>query len=258
MKLYAKYFSINLKSQMQYKGSFFATFIGQFFCSFVSVVAIFFMFNRFHIVDDFTLAESLLCFAVVNIGFSLSETFARGFDTFPISISNGEFDRILVRPRNIIFQMLAFKMEFARLGKVIQSILVLVFAIATSDVIWSATKVITLIFMIISSSVVFMCLFILYAGVAFFTIEGIEFMNIFTYGGKEFGQYPYSIYGKGVLGFLTFVIPLATFQYYPFLYLSGRETSLFYMFIPILGIIFAIPCIAFWKFGVRHYKSTGS
>ena len=51
------------------------------------------------------------------------------------------------------------------------------------------------------------------AGISFFTIEGLEFMNIFTDGSREFGKYPLSVYGKGVLKFMTYVIPFALVQY---------------------------------------------
>ena len=37
-------------------------------------------------------------------------------------------------------------------------------------------------------------------------------MNIFTYGAREFGKYPFSVYGSGILKVLTFVIPLALFS----------------------------------------------
>jgi ABC-2 type transport system permease protein len=83
-------------------------------------------------------------------------------------------------------------------------------------------------------------------------------MNIFTDGGREFGKYPISIYGEGVLKFLTYVVPIALFQYYPFLYLIGRTDNVVYMFLPLVGVIFLIPCLAFWEIGIRHYKSTGS
>lgn len=83
-------------------------------------------------------------------------------------------------------------------------------------------------------------------------------MNIFTDGGREFGMYPFSIYGKSVLKFFTYVIPLALFQYYPFLYLIGVSKNKMYMVLPLIGMIFIVPCLILWKLGVRHYKSTGS
>jgi ABC-2 type transport system permease protein len=83
-------------------------------------------------------------------------------------------------------------------------------------------------------------------------------MNIFTDGGREFGQYPFSVYGDAILKFYTFVIPLALFQYYPLLYILERETSRLYMLAPVPAVLFAVPAYIFWRFGVRKYKSTGS
>lgn len=249
---------MHVKSQMEYKSSFFLTLIGQFLTAFGSVIAMYFMFDRFHLVEGFSFEDALICFAVVGMGHSFGEALFRGFDLFPQMIGNGEFDRVLVRPRGIIFQVTATKVEFGRLGKLIQGAVILAYAIPNSGIQWTADKIFTLCLMLISSCVVFAGVFILYAAVSFFTIEGIEFMNIIVYGGREFGQYPYAIYGKGVLMFLTFVVPLAAFQYFPFLYLSGRETSLIYMLAPLLGCFFLLPCYGAWRLGLRHYKSTGS
>lgn len=83
-------------------------------------------------------------------------------------------------------------------------------------------------------------------------------MNVFTDGGREFGRYPFSIYGEDVLRFLTYIIPLALFQYYPLLYLLEMNTSRLYMLAPVGGLFFAIPAYAFWRFGLSRYKSTGS
>jgi ABC-2 type transport system permease protein len=83
-------------------------------------------------------------------------------------------------------------------------------------------------------------------------------MNILTHGGREFGRYPYAIYGQGILKFVTYVIPLALVQYYPLLYLTDREDSPLYMLAPLPAFLFLIPCYVFWKFGLSRYKSTGS
>jgi len=243
---------------MQYKMSFLLTSLGQFFVSFTAFLGITFMFSRFSSVEGFTLQQVLLCFAVVLMAFSIAECFARGFDTFTMMISNGEFDRVLVRPRREVFLILASKMDFTRVGRLIQAIIVFFIAIPASGVIWTPDKIITLILMITCGILIFFGLMMVYAAISFFTIEGIEFMNIFTDGAREFGSYPYSIYGQGILKFVTYIIPVALFQYYPFLYLIGATGNRFYMFIPLIGLLFLIPCYGFWRFGLLKYKSTGS
>lgn len=258
MRLYLKYFSIHLKSQMQYKTSFLLLTLSQFLMSFSAFLAIYFMFLRFNSVEGFTYAEVLLCFAVVLFAFSIAECFVRGFDSFFSIISNGEFDRIMVRPRNEMFQVLATKIEFSRLGRLLQAIIIFAYAIPASGIDWTGDKALTLVLMVVSGAVVFSGLFVVYASLCFFTTEGLEVMNIFTDGGREFGKYPFSVYGEGVLKFFTYVIPLALFQYYPFLYLVGQSDNPWYMVLPLASWLFLIPCLLLWKVGVRRYKSTGS
>lgn len=243
---------------MQYKATFILNIIGRAIVSFATVAGVLLMLTRFNEVDGFTLSQILLCTSIVTMSFSLVEIFACGFDIFPRLLGNGEFDRALVRPRGIIFQILASNIEFMRLGSFFQAVAVLCFAIPNSSVTWAWDKILTLFLMISCGAVIFFGLYVIYASIAFFTTEGLEFMNILTYGGLEFGRYPFVIYGDGILKFLTYVIPLALFQYYPLLYLLGRSQSLFYMFTPLIGLLFIIPCYVLFRIGLRRYKSTGS
>lgn len=258
MKLYLKFVAMQLKCQMQYKTSFVMTALGQFLTSFTAFLSVLFLFNRFHSVQDYSFSEVLICFSVMLTSFSLTECFVRGFDIFPRLIRSGNLDRILVRPRSEIFQVLTSTIEFSRIGRLLQAIAVLVYAVPTSGVVWTADKVLAVILMLLGGVAVFSALFILYAGFSFFTIEGLEFMNIFTDGSREFGMYPLSVYGEGVLKFYTYCIPIALFQYYPFLYLVGRSDDVRLIFLPLLGFLFLIPCYAFFRFGLQRYKSTGS
>jgi len=253
-----KFFLMHLKSQMQYKVSFFFNILGQFLVSFAVFMSLSFLFMLFDDVEGFTYQEVLIGFAVMMLGFSLGEMFGRGFDTFPRILGNGTFDRALVRPRNIIFQVLAGTMDFTRLGRAAQAVVVFVYVIPNSGVDWTLTRVMTLVLMIVCGTLLFFGLFVVYASFSFFTVEGLEFMNIFTDGGREHGRLPFSVYGENVLRFLTYVIPLALVQYYPLLFLLGRETSLLYAFAPVFALLFLIPCFVFFRFGLSRYKSTGS
>jgi ABC-2 type transport system permease protein len=225
---------------------------------FSTFLGVYFMLNIFNDVNGFTYSQVLLCFAVVIMAFSFAEMLGRGFDQFPRMLANGEFDRALVRPRSAIFQVIASRVHFVRIGATLQAAVVFFWAIPNSGVLWTWDKILTLCLMVTCGSVIFYTLFLIQASFAFFTTEGLEFMNILTYGGRDHGRYPYSIYGKEVLKFLTFVIPLALFQYYPLLYLLEREKSMLYMLTPLLGLLFILPGYVFFRFGLRRYKSTGS
>ena len=185
-------------------------------------------------VKGFTYKECLLCFSIVLMAFSLAEIFFRAFDTFPNIIGNGQFDRMLVRPRGLIFQVLASQFELTRLGRLLQAIILFLYVLATGDIVWNRLKIITICFMIISGTVIFASIFILYAGICFFTLDGLEILNIITDGAREYGKYPASVYGKFVLLFSTAVIPYALFQYYPLLYVIGKSENTLYCGLPLI------------------------
>ncbi len=258
MKLYLKFFGIHLKGAMQYKVSFLLTLVGHFLLSFNVFLGIYFLFERFHEVKSYSFSEVVLCYAVVLMSYSIAEMFMRGFDMFAHTIGNGEFDRILLRPRSNLLQVVSGKIEFTRLGRILQAIVMFIYGITASDVTWNFSKALTLALMVMSGSIIFGCLFLIYASICFFTLEGLEFMNVLTDGAREYGKYPLNVYGKGVLKFCTFLIPYTLFQYYPFLYLTGRSDQTWYMILPVVGCLFIIPSYLLWRMGVRHYKSTGS
>lgn len=258
MRLYLKFFSMHLKSCMAYKKSFFFSLIGQFLIAFTNFLSIWFLFDRFNVVKGYTVSECLLCTSVISISFALAEMFFRGFDHMPNVISNMDFDRMLLRPRGLVFQMMCSTIEFSRLGRILQGAMMLAYGIAVSGVVWTADRIAVLIFMILGGTALFSSIYILYASICFFTLEGLEWMNVFTDGARDYGSYPLDVYGKTVLRFCTFVIPYALIQYYPLTYLLGKTQNVFYGLLPLAAAWFAIPCLALWKYGVSKYKSTGS
>ena len=243
---------------MQYKASFLLNSLGQFLVSFSVFLGIYFMFRRFHQVRGYSYSEVLLCYAIVLMEFSLAERWARGFDTFSGLVRSGEFDRVLVRPQGEILQVLGSRFELTRLGRMSQAVVMLVYAFCTAEIHWTVGRVCTFLFMLVGGTAVFSGLFLIYAALCFFTLEGLEFMNVLTDGAREYGKYPLDVYGKRVLQFATVLVPYALIQYYPLQYILGRTANPIYIFLPLAAVLFLLPCYGLWRYGVRHYKSSGS
>ena len=258
LKLYFHYISIHIKGMMQYKSSFILTAIGQFLVSFNVFLGVFFMFRRFNNIEGFTYSEVLLCFSVMLMEFSLAECIARGFDTFPSMVRKGEFDRVMTRPRNEILQVLGSSFELTRFGRMLQAVVMFIYGVVNCGVHWNTLRVLTVVFMLIGGTALFCGIFLIYAALCFYTLDGLEFMNILTDGAREYGKYPIGVYGKRMLQFCTFIVPYALVQFYPLLYLIGKSSNITYVFIPLAALLFLIPCFILWKIGVRHYKSSGS
>ena len=258
MRLYGKYLSMHLRAAMQHKASFAMLTMGQFLVTLSSFAGVWFLFDRFSAVEGYTFQQVLLCFAINIAAFTLAEAFFRGFDRFPSMLSNGEFDRALTRPRGLVFQVLCSQFELTRFSRLVYALAVLAYALPTSGIVFTPDKIACLLLMLAGGTALYAGLFVVYATVAFFTIESIEFMNIFLDGAREFGAYPWGVYGRVVLKIVTFLVPLACVQYWPLLYLLGRAPSAWFALLPLAGFVFWVPAFAFWRFGVRRFKSTGS
>lgn len=260
MKLYLHYVKMGIKSQMVYKLSFFLLCVGQFFVPFFVFIGMYLLFDRFENLQGWTFTEVALLYGITHMAFALAEAFVRGFDSFPNLVKTGDFDRLLLRPVSTPLQVLGWKFEFTRIGRLLQGILIFSWVLSKIGLDWTLLKIICISGMLIGGIFIFSGLFIIFATVAFWTIEGLEIANIFTDGGRELSQYPLSIYAKSVRRFFTFVVPFAVVNVMPLSYLlekPGYQSSL-YAFMPYIGMFFIVPALFFWEFGVKHYKSTGS
>ena len=258
MKLYFKYLKLHWKAMLQYKASFILSFISQFFIFFSYYFVIIALFDKFSNIKGFTLYEVLLTFGIIQFGFSFVEVFARGIDRFDRQIINGSFDLLLLRPRNTFLQEMAHEIDYVKLSRLFQSIVVLFIALYNLSISWNILRIICLILMLISSICVFLGLFILAASYCFITVQGLEVRNVFTYGGKHMAQYPIGVFKKGFMLFFTVVIPYAFVNYYPLLYFVGKESNPLYGLTPLIVFLYVIPCFLVFKAGMKRYASTGS
>ena len=257
MKLYFKFLSIHFRSAMTYRASFFLSCLRQLLITTNVFLSVVFLMDRFASVGGYTLPQLALCFSVILAAPSLAECFARGCDAFSRILSQAQFDRLMVRPRSLVFQVLCQDMKPTMLARLLQAAVMLAWAVRSGAVAWTPAKALVLALMILCGAAVFFGMFLIGAALCFFTLESLEVINIFTDGPREYGKYPFGVYGKPVLMVLTFLAPLALVQHWPLQYLFDRGPA-WYGVLPVVSLVFLIPCGLLWRLGVRHYRSTGS
>ncbi len=258
MNIYFKSLKLHLKSLLEYKASFIISFLSQILVFFSYYFVIVSLFSKFSNVKGFTLYEVLLCFSIIQIGFAFNEIFSRGIDTFENLIINGNFDRILLRPKNILLQAMASDADYVKASRLIQAFIILIIALINLKIKLTLFHIILLLLMIISSIITFFCIFLVSASFCFITIQGLEARNVLTAGGKEIAQYPIGIFKKNIAFIFTFIIPYGLVNYYPLLYFLGRVNKLSYAFSELLVIFYLIPSIYIFYKGIKRYSSTGS
>ena len=263
-RLYLRYLSISVQSQLQYRVSFILMSVGHFFVTATEIFAIWVLFARFKNLGGWQLEEVALFYGIINVAFAIAESVGRGFDDFPNLVRTGEFDRMLARPRSTVLQVAAREIHLMRIGRLSQGLLVLFWASGALQVDWTMAKGALMGFAIFGGMCLFIGLFVLQATMAFWTVESLELMNMVTYGGTEAAQYPIPIYRPWFQKLFIFVIPLACVTYYPALAILEREDGMsqtdpiFHWIAPAVGVLFLAVSLRIWEFGVRHYRSTGS
>ena len=261
--LYLRYISLSLRAQLQYRASVAFSTLGQLITTGTEFLGIWALFARFGSVRGWTLPQLALLYAIISLAFAIAEAIPRGFDRFPTTIKNGDFDRMLLRPRSTILQILGQELQVMRLGRFSQALVILIWSLHTLPIAWTIPKAALLLTAILGGAATFSGLFILSATIAFWTIESLELVNVATYGGVESAQYPITIYPPWLRWGLMTAVPLAAANYFPVHAILARPDPAgsppwFQWTSPLIGLIFLSISLLIWRLGVKKYQSTGS
>lgn len=211
---------------------------------------------------DWTVGEVALLYALATISFALTDLAIGHLDLFPQMIREGTFDQILVRPLPSLFQVIASDFAIRRVGKALQGIAVLAYALVVLDIDWTAGRVLAIPLAIAAGAVIYGAVWIALATIAFWIVDAIELVNAFTYGGSFLSQYPIGIFARWLRGLVVFVVPLAFVAYFPALYVLDKDDALglpqaLRYVSPFVAVLTALAAAAIWRNAVRHYRSAG-
>lgn len=260
LRLYYKLIKASFRAQLQYKASFLMLSAASFISIFMDFIGVWVLFSRFKIVKGWTLDEIFIIYGIVHMGFAIAEAFARSFDRFSLLVKNGDFDRILLRPLGSLFQVAASHVQIVKIGRFLQGLMILTIGYVKLHLTFFSLTTLMVVFSVAGTVALFYGIFILQATLVFWTKETLELMNIATYGAREAGQYPMSIYNTAFRMFFTVILPLACVAYFPaasFLHHENLSWKIG-LLTPLVGFVFLFLACKFWKKGVRHYSSSGS
>jgi ABC-2 type transport system permease protein len=260
--LWRRLVGAQVRSQVQYRTSFMLDLGGSFLISFIDFLAVLVIFHNVPRLGAWTVHEVALLYALSSISFALTDLLIGHLDQFPQKIRDGNFDILLVRPRSSLFQVIASDFQLRRFGKAIQGALVLAYALGALQIDWTAGRIAMLVVMIPAGVVIFASVWVIGACLAFWTTDGGEFTNAFTYGGTFLAQYPIDIYSAWLRRFLAYIVPLAFVCYFPALFILDKPDPLglprfLELASPAVALVAAAVAGGVWRFAVRHYRSAG-
>lgn len=265
LRLYFRLIKIQVRSQVQYRVSFFFDVLSSAITLAFYFGALAFVYFRFGSIGGWKLEEVMFLYGLVEMSFGLMDMLFSGFDPdfFSPMVRRGQLDQLLLRPVSLTVQIFGSRFVLRRVGRIVEGVVFFVIAASLAQVQWSVAKLLYLPVVVASQVLFFGGLFIIGSTLTFWTMERIEAVNIFTYGGSEMTSYPMHIYPKWLRNIFTYAVPAIFLNYYPALYFLGKPDVLgFPEFAPFLagaaGAGMMLAALAFWRFGLRHYQSTGT
>ena len=265
LDIYRRLIRVQIQAQLAYPVDFLLNLVSTAGITAMEFVSLMLVLGRFEGIGGWTLGEVAFLYGMVETGFGIMDMTFSGFDppNFGQQVRLGRFDQLLLRPLGITLQVLSSRLEIRRLGRIVQGFLILAAALVLAELRWTPIKVLYLPIVLGSMVGFFGGLFIIGATITFWTVESIEAINVLTYGGNEMMCYPMHIYHDWLRRFFTIVVPAIFLNYYPALYFLDKPDPFnlppFAPFLsPLVGAGTLVLALAFWRFGIRHYKSTGS
>lgn len=257
--LYWKYLAINLKSGLQYKGWWMMV-LQTFLTVITDPISTVLMFHRFGSIGAWSMERILLMYAAAVTSFGLAELFCRGFDSFPFGmVRSGSFDQLLVRPRPLFVQVAASKFHIHRLARVVSGLCVIGWALYRLSVQMSLVRWALLLGALMGGYMLYSGVFILTSGISFFTIQGIDWIYIFTNAGYQVTRCPVEYMPRALYRTFTFLVPVLVISYYPMSALCGWGEPQWKGFLALpTGVLFLLVSLGVWRVGVAHYQSTGN
>jgi len=262
MLLYFRLISVRIRSQMQYRLSFTLDTLGGMLGTLVEFISLAAVFTRFGNIGGWTLGEVAFLYGLAEMSFATMDMIFSGFDPdfFSQQIQRGLFDQMLLRPLHLPLQVFSSEFVIRRLGRIGNGLAVFALSLSLTHIHWTAGKLLYLPVVYLSAIAFFGGLFIIGAAICFWTVQSIEAINIFTYGGVTMLSYPMHIYAEWMRRLFTFIIPAALIIYYPALYFLDKPglPPVLPFLAPVAGFAVLAAAFAFWHLGVQKYTSTGT
>jgi ABC-2 type transport system permease protein len=260
--VYGALLRATVAGQATYRTSFAMELLGSGLVIGLDFVEVYAVFTQVPRIEGFDLTGVLLVFGLASLAFSLADLALGQTDRVVDHVRRGTFDVVLLRPLSTLGQLAAGDLQLRRIGRTAVALVVLVVAVAQSDVDWTPARVVLLAVSPLAGAVVFGSLFVCAGALSFWLVEGSEVANALTYGSGYLAQWPLGVLGPVLGRFFTFVVPAAFTGYLPAVALLGRDdpTGLpgwLPWASPLAALLAAGGAALAWRAGIRHYVGAG-
>lgn len=264
MHLIAVYTKTIMKAWFQYKVDAVLRSLAVFLRESTGIVVIYFALLKFDTLNGWNLPEMLFLFSLLFLTYGIMILFFTGLRDFGWIIRSGELDRFLLRPRGVLFQLIFVNADwFAAIGHGGLGLLLFVLSAGRVGIQWTFFRVLYYVFALAGGVLIQGAIFLLFATLNIYLLETGSLMEVFYWNMRKFAGYPISIFNKPIQICMTYVVPFAFVNYFPAQYLLRKpdmqQYPQIYLYLtPVVGGLLFFAVYLFWRYSLRHYKSSGN
>lgn len=258
-KLYRLLIGQFLKAIMQSKIDFFMGLFGFFFSQVMGIAFLYLVFQQIPTLDGWTFDQLIFIYGFAQIPRGIDHLLTDNIWMIAWRIViKGEFDRYMLRPMNLFFQVIAEKLQPDALGELLVGSILIILSISKGIVIIDIWHVVLFLISIIAGALIYTSIKLFFASFAFWIKISGPFLQV-AYDMAEFAKYPTEIYTKTIRFLITWVIPFAFVAYLPASYFLKADVSATVIGIEcIIAILFWCISYAFFNKGTSIYESSGN
>ncbi|XEC93607.1 ABC transporter permease [Paenibacillus tarimensis] len=178
-------------------------------------------------------------------------------------VTEGGYDRLLLRPMNVFFQLIASYFNFIGLIDLIPGVIIFLYGCHLVGFEWTFANVIKLLLVLTGGVLIRASLYISLGSIAFWTKRNGSLLGFAGAMLERGTMYPLAIYPYTIQVLFTFVVPIGFISYYPSLEFLGKSGGFglpigLAFWTPIIGIICFWLSQRLFVLGLKKYESAGS
>ncbi len=258
-RLYKVLVSQFLKTIMQSKVDFFIGLLGFFFTQVMGIVFLYLVFAQIPDLQGWTLDQLIFIYGFAQI--------PRGIDHLLTDnlwmvaywlVIDGDFDRYMLRPMNVFFQVICEKLQPDALGELLVGTILVVISLNKGILVVDIMHVLLFFVSIFAGALIYTSVKLFFSAIAFWVKQSGSFLQV-AYEMANFAKYPTEIYSRAVHFIITWVIPFAFVAYLPASYFLKRGSALSTIGVEcVIAVMFFVVAYAFFMYGTRRYESAGN
>lgn len=158
---------------------------------------------KFDTVNNWNINELMFLFSLIFITYGIFIVFFMALRDFSDWIKHGDIDRVMVRPRGILTQLVLCGADWlAALGHGTLGITLFILSVNNVGVEWNAATILYYVISIVSGVLIQGAVFLFFLAISIYFIETQNLKEIMYWNLRKFAGYPISIYNKFIQHFL--------------------------------------------------------